>query len=65
MTKRRLYMREMAGKGWIINLINYAKPVWTFGKAKDCIACGQCEGVCPQYLPIIQALRQVFQRYDG
>ena len=28
------------------------------GKASECIACGQCEGVCPQSLPVIQLLQK-------
>lgn len=32
------------------------------GKASDCLKCGQCEGVCPQHLPIIQYLEEAAEK---
>ncbi len=34
------------------------------GRASACIACGQCEGVCPQHLPIIELLKDASGKLD-
>ena len=33
-------------------------------KASDCLQCGQCEGICPQHLPIRELLVQVAQEFE-
>ncbi len=58
-------MRErLEEKGWTVNFTNYEILTGKFGKAGDCIGCGQCEGVCPQHLPIIEHLKAVSKHYD-
>ena len=34
------------------------------GKPSDCIECGQCEGVCPQHLPIIETLKKAAEVFE-
>ena len=60
-------MREnMAEKGWTINYSNYIHLCNAgFGKASDCISCGQCEGKCPQHLPIINTLKDVAKHFES
>jgi predicted aldo/keto reductase-like oxidoreductase len=58
-------MREhLEEKGWTINFSNYDSLTRKFGKAGDCIQCGQCEGVCPQHLSIIEYLKDVAKHYE-
>jgi predicted aldo/keto reductase-like oxidoreductase len=33
-------------------------------KASECIQCGQCEGACPQSIPIIERLRQAAEMFE-
>ena len=42
----------------------YSGLITRSGKASDCIACGQCEGVCPQHLDIIDLLKEAADILD-
>lgn len=42
----------------------YSGLIGRSGKASDCIACGQCEAVCPQHLPIIELLQDAASILD-
>ena len=56
--------QETAEKGWKPQGEYYQRLTQTFGKASDCLECGQCEGVCPQHLPIIQYLKEVAEYFE-
>ena len=42
----------------------YQHAVRDRGQASQCIACGQCEGVCPQHIDIIDQLKTCAERYE-
>ena len=43
---------------------NYKQLIEKGGRAGDCLACGQCESVCPQHLPIITLLQEASEKLD-
>ncbi len=57
-------MQEIKEKGWTPQATYYDNLTKTFGKASECVECGQCEEVCPQHLPIIDQLRLVAQHFE-
>ena len=57
-------MQEIKEKGWTPQGTYYNRLAATHGKASECIECGQCEGICPQHLPIIRNLKDVASRFE-
>lgn len=57
-------MQEIKEKGWTPQGEYYTNLTRTFGKASDCISCGQCEQVCPQHIGIIEELNRVAGHFE-
>ncbi len=55
--------QEIKEKGWTPQGEYYDRLTHTFGKASDCVGCGQCERACPQHLPIIDDLKLVAEYF--
>lgn len=57
-------MQEIEGKAWTPQGFYYNNLVLQFGKASDCIQCGQCEKMCPQHLQIKELLSTVAEHFE-
>ena len=55
---------EYKRKPWTVESSYYERLSAKFGKASDCIGCGQCENMCPQHLPIIEYLKEVAKHFE-
>ncbi len=55
-----LYDEDFRPRAYYNGIVNTGR-----GKASDCIACGQCESVCPQHLPIIELLKKAAEKLDN
>ena len=42
----------------------YNNLIQIYGKASDCIECGQCERACPQHIKIIECLKDVVNTFE-
>ncbi len=59
-TEKQLYR-----KGLSLQRLYYENYIETYGKASDCVACGQCERQCPQRLPVSDHLNTVALYFEG
>lgn len=59
-----LYNIEKQGKSEKSQKNAYEELTKNFGKASDCVACGQCEDVCPQHLSVIKHLKDVVKCFE-
>ena len=57
-------MHEDSDREWTPQCEYYERTTMTFGKASECISCGQCEAICPQHLPIITNLEMVAEHFE-
>lgn len=42
----------------------YSTAVHGHGRASDCVGCRQCEGICPQHLPVTEYLAQAAETFE-
>lgn len=57
-------MNRKTGSPHFRTVREYSIVTQGHGKASECIQCGQCEGACPQHLPIISLLEEASENVE-
>ncbi|MGN0165570.1 MAG: aldo/keto reductase [Lachnospiraceae bacterium] len=56
--------QESKDKDWNSQQSYYDNLAKNYGKASECLECGQCEGICPQHLPVMKYLKDVAEQFE-
>ena len=58
-------LQEKWDEGWTPQGTYYSNLATEQSRADSCIACGHCETVCPQHLPIMRYLKEVVEHFES
>ena len=56
--------KQALNKDFSTQALYYGNLKKAYGKASDCVACGQCENACPQHIKIIDELKNVAGAFE-